>query len=115
MAIMIEVMADHVKTQIEAQGGAAALIPQEGFTWDMGDQQAFTVTSETSSPISHQITWGVLSDVIEGLKLFLIEGKRPRECYFRVEKVIGGRYVNAGGGMLVQRSQRGGVTGVAES
>lgn len=112
---MIEVMADHVKTQIEAQGGAAALIPQHGFTWDMGDQQAFTVSSETSSPISHQITWGVLSDVIEGLQLFLVKGKRPRECYFRVEKVIGGKYVYAGRGMLVQRSQGGGVRGIAES
>lgn len=114
MAIMLEVLADHVKIQIETHDIADALIPYD-FTWDMGEQQAFTVSSLDSALASHQITWGVLSDVIEGLQLFLVKGKRPRECYFRVEKVFGGKYVHAGDGKLVQRSQDAEMNGIAES
>lgn len=103
-SIMLAVMADHISAQMQRHY-ANPLLPGGKFDWDVGEDLAFSVMSLISSPVSHQMTWGVLSDVVEGLRLFLVEGRRSRESYFRVEKVVGGKYVSAGHGMLVRRKQ----------
>ena len=101
---MLTLMADHISAQMQRHY-ANPLLPGGKFDWDIGEDLAFSVMSVLSSPVPHQMTWGVLSDVIEGLRLFLVEGRRSRESYFRVKKVVGGKYVNAGHGMLVRRKR----------
>ena len=104
---MLTVVADHLSAQMQRHY-ANPLLPGGKFDWDMDEDLSFSVMSVSispASPASHQMTWGVLSDAVEGLRLFLVEGRRSRECYFRVEKVVGGKYVHAGHGMLVQRKK----------
>ena len=113
-SIMLNVMADHISTQMQRHF-ANPLLPEGKFDWDMDEDLAFSVISVISSPASHQMTWGVLSDVVEGLRLFLVEGRQSRECYFRVEKVVEGKYVHAGHGMLVQRNYGDRTATISES
>ena len=113
-SIILTVMADHISAQMQRHY-ANPLLPEGKFRWDMGEDLAFSVNSVSSSPVSHQMTWGVLSDVVEGLRLFLVEGRRSRECHFRVEKVVGGKYIHAGHGMLVQRKHSDRIATISES
>ena len=114
ISIMLTLMADHISAQMQRHY-ANPLLPGGKFDWDMGEDLAFSAMSVLSSPVPHQMTWGVLSDVIEGLRLFLVQGRRPRECYFRVENVVGGKYVHAGYGMLVRRKRGDRIAMISES
>ena len=101
---MLTMLSDLVDTLIRRFGGWTDL-PNGKFSWDIREELEFSVASVSAAPASQRITLGVLSDIVYGLRLFLLDQNHHRGCYFQVEKVIGGRYTLAGHGLLIPMRQ----------
>lgn len=50
------------------------------------------------------MTWGILNDVLEGLRLYLEDGDRNRQAYFKIERRVEGNLEILGlGGLYIDR------------
>ena len=48
----------------------------------------------------HELTWGILKNVLEGLRLYLTEGGHNRQAYFKIERNVDGILEHVGSGSL---------------
>ena len=64
------------------------------------DWKFFSIGSQQAP----RITWGVLKDVLEGLRLYLEDGDRNRQAYFKIERRVEGNLEILGlGGLYIDK------------
>lgn len=78
--------ADYISQYIEKQG-AYTFYPiaedhRQYFFQSLGDGIALTIESVVDDV---WFVWETLKEVVEGLRLYLVEGRRFRQCYFNVD------------------------------
>lgn len=98
-------MADEVRRETTVHG-ADGILPYN--SWDdrlPSPQKPPQDWSFLSFGIQHppRLTWGILKDVLEGLRLYLDEGGHNRQAYFKIEKQVEGNLKFVGFGRLCIR------------
>ena len=93
----LAILADEVEREIARSGigAVAGHYEYEWHEWPGYDKMAFFVFGA-----GNRLTYGVLREVVEGLRLYLDEGRRYRAANFKVERVVNNERVFAGMGRL---------------
>ena len=96
-------LTDEVRRQISVHG-ADGILPDHSFYYRAPSLARPHQDWAFFSVGSQGITWGVLKDVLEGLRLYLEDGDRNRQAYFKIEKRVGGSLEILGlGGLYIDK------------
>ena len=87
LGIFLAFMADEVRRQIPVHG-ADGVFPTDSWEYEWASLQQRYQTWRFLAFSSNQprLTWGILRDVLEGLRLYLERGGHNRQAYFKIER-----------------------------
>ena len=94
-------MADNIRRQSSVHGAHAA-VPNNNYEDKWFEiEPPYRVWRFMAYSFGHlDMTWNIIGDVVEGLRLYLEDSGRNRQAYFKIERRVAGNLEVIGWGFL---------------